>query len=141
MKQLWRRARAALGMGLLWGAAGALGGGLIELILNILPGSDLFLGVDIWPAALAIPGFLAGVLFSVILLITERRRRFDELSIPRISVWGAITGALLGVVVGLPLIVVVPMTLISGASAATSLALARMGTKRESIASGTDSKT
>ena len=137
---MWTRVRAALAMGLLWGGAGAIAGGIIELIMNILPGSDLFLGVDIWPAALAIPGFLAGALFSVILALTMRRRRFEELTLGRFAFLGALTGALLGVglgvTVGFPLIALAPLTIVSGASAATSLALAKRARKAESIGPG-----
>jgi hypothetical protein len=119
---------------LLWGAAGAIAGGMIELILNILPGSDLFLGVDMWPAVLAIPGFLAGVVFSVVLAITERRRRFEDLSLTRFGVWGAVAGALLGILTGIPVIALVPFMLVCGASAAGSLTLARRGRQRELLA-------
>jgi len=138
MQLLWRRMRGALGMGPLWAVAGALGGGLIELVLNILPGSDLLLGVDIWPAALAIPGFLCGAVFSVVLALTERHRRFDDLTLARFAVWGALTGLVLGLVVGLPVIVIAPMTGISAASAAGSLALARVGRKRALVADRAD---
>src|SRR3546814_16697516 len=64
----------ALGIGFLWAIGGAFVGGAIELVLNILPGPDLFLGVDIWPAALAIPAFFAGLAFAVVLTITAGRR-------------------------------------------------------------------
>jgi hypothetical protein len=120
-------------MGLLWAAAGAVGGGIIEAILNVLPGSDLFLGVDMWPAELAIPGFLGGVVFSMVLWAMEGRRRFAELTLPRFAVWGAMVGLLLGAALGLPLVAIVPVTLISSGSAAGSLALARRAQKRDEI--------
>ena len=138
MKRIWTRLRGALGLGFLWGIGGALAGGLIELILNILPGSDLFLGVDIWPAALAIPAFLAGIVFSVVLSIVEGRRSFDELKLPRLGLWGALGGLLLGVVVGLPIAAAAALAVTSGASAAASLALARRGRTRELIADGVE---
>lgn len=141
MRHLWKRVRGALMMGVLWGAAGALGGFAIEMILNILPGPDDWLGVDIWPAVLAIPSFVGGVLFSVLVSIAERRRRFEELSFPRFGLWGAITGAVIGFLLGLPVVLLAPMALVGGASAATSLALARKATKRESIRAGADSET
>ena len=136
MKRLWTRVRAAVMMGLIWGAAGAFGGFAIELILNILPGPDDWLGVDMWPAVLAIPSFVGGVLFSVLVSITERRRRFEELSFPRFGLWGAITGAVIGFLLGLPVALLAPMAIVGGASAATSLALARVGEKRESLPRG-----
>jgi hypothetical protein len=45
--------------------------------------------LDMWPQTLAIVGFVGGVVFSAVLGIAERRRRFGELSIPRFSAWGA----------------------------------------------------
>ena len=136
MKRLWTRVRAAVMMGLIWGAAGALGGFAIELILNILPGPDDWLGVDMWPAVLAIPSFVGGVLFSVLVSITERKRRFEELSFSRFGLWGAITGTVIGFLLGLPVALLAPMAIVGGASAATSLALARVGEKRESLPRG-----
>src|SRR5688572_25829961 len=41
------------------------------------------------------PGFLGGTLFSIVLGIAARRRRFDELSLPRFATWGAAGGLLL----------------------------------------------
>lgn len=133
-----RRLRGALGLGVLWAIGGAMVGGAIELVLNILPGPDLFLGVDMWPAALAIPAFLAGVLFSFVLTLVEGRRSFEALTLPRVALWGALGGLLLGTVVGLPLVVITALTLTSGGSAAGTLALARRARQPELIGGGTD---
>jgi hypothetical protein len=138
MNRIVRRLRGALGLGILWGIAGALVGGVIEGVLNVLPGSDLFLGVDMWPAALAIPGFLAGVAFSTVLWMVEGRRSFDALRLPRIALWGALGGLVLGAVVGLPAIGIAVLSLTSGASAAGSLALARRAQRQDSVGDGTD---
>ena len=136
MTQILRRLRGALGMGVVWAIGGALVGGLIEGILNILPGSDLWLGVDMWPAALAIPAFLAGVAFSGVLMLAEGRRGFDELRLPRVALWGAFGGVLLGGVVGLPLVVLAVLALTSAALAAGTLALARRGAPPASLPAG-----
>src|SRR5215207_2948192 len=92
MKKWLRRIRGAVGMGLTWAAGWALVGVLIELFMD--PNGSL---VDVWPTALAIPGFLGGAVFSAVLRIAEGRRRFDGLSLPRFGAWGAVTGLLLGV--------------------------------------------
>jgi len=60
MKKWLRRIRGAVGMGLTWGVAGFLAGIGIELVHNLWP-NPLGSAVDIWPAALAYPGFLGGV--------------------------------------------------------------------------------
>jgi hypothetical protein len=40
-------------------------------------------------------GFVAGSSFAVILSLTERRRRLDQLSLKRVALWGGIGGAAL----------------------------------------------
>lgn len=131
MTRLWTRLRGALGLGVLWGLGGAAVGGAIEVILNILPGSDLLLGVDMWPAVLAIPGFLAGLAFALVLWIMEGRRSFADLRLPRVAGWGALGGAALGAVVGLPLVAVAVLAGTSAVLAAGSLALARRAERSE----------
>jgi hypothetical protein len=83
MKKWLRRIRGTVGMGLTWAAGGELVGVLIELFID--PMGPL---VDVWPTALAIPGFLGGAVFSAVLQVAEGRRRFDELSLPRFGAWG-----------------------------------------------------
>jgi len=80
-------------MGLTWAGAGALVGGLMEAIANFVPSLN---AVDMWIPLFVIPGFVGGVLFSVVLGIAGRNRRFDELSLPRFAAWGAVPGLLFG---------------------------------------------
>ena len=137
MNNWWRRLRGALGMGVIWAAGMAGVGGFIELLDNILPGglpgAD---AVDMWPQTLMIPGFLGGVIFSVVVMIAAGRRRFDELSIPGFTAMGVVGGLLLGawgVSGGLPAFVL-GLTALGGAiGAASSLTLARWAAKRESL--------
>lgn len=153
MKQWLRRIRGALGMGLTWAVGWALVGVLIGVTSKLLPGLpwDSFFEVFDAPLpALAIPGFFGGVLFSTVLGIAGRRRRFDELSLPRFVACGAVAGLLLSLVpaalvtVGLASVgrqgvdlwqitaaISGPLTLLSAVSAAGSLALARIAEKRE----------
>jgi hypothetical protein len=97
VKKWLRRIRGAIGMGLTWGIVGFLIGVVIEVINNIWP-NPLGAAVDIWPAALAYPGFLGGVAFSAVLGIAGRRRRFDELSLPRVAAWGALGGVVVSLI-------------------------------------------
>src|SRR5919112_1058124 len=83
MKKWLRRIRGTVGMGLTWAAGWELVGVLIELFID--PMGPL---VDVWPTALAMPGFLGGAVFSAVLQVAEGRRRFDELSLPRFGAWG-----------------------------------------------------
>jgi hypothetical protein len=139
MKKWLRRIRGAVGMGLTWAAGWALVGVLIELIIEILPALPMGSLVDDWVGALAVPGFLGGLVFSAVLWIAESRRRFDELSLPRFGAWGAVGGLLLGMLAaaagvasavfpGLWLraaIIIGPTTLLSAVSAVGSALLFR----------------
>jgi hypothetical protein len=51
---------------------------------------------DVWPTALAIPGFIGGVVFSAIFRIAEGRRGFLEAPFARFALWGLATGLVLG---------------------------------------------
>lgn len=137
MTQWLRRVRAAAGMGLIWAIGWAVvGGAVMEGIVD--PHGKI---LDMWPQTLAIPGFLCGAIFSVVLGIAAAGRRFDELSLPRFGALGAGAGLLLGVLAAatgpasLPLwlraaVVIAPLTILSAASATASLALARMAERR-----------
>ncbi len=88
MRNLLRRVRGAIGMGLIWGAALGFAGGVPHWVFGVntdVPISVLFGAF----------GFVAGVTFSGILALTEGRRRFDEMSLPRFAGWGAVGGLLL----------------------------------------------
>jgi hypothetical protein len=127
-------------MGLTWGLAGALLGMLMEFVD---PHGEI---ADIWPAVFAYPGFFGGVVFSVVLGISARHRRFDELSIPRFAAWGALGGLLVSLLpaamVGLGLatanvplwkitaVLAAPLTIGSAIAASASLAVARTAEHR-----------
>ena len=72
--------------------------GVTSLLFPALPWAPFFELFDAPLPALAIPGFVGGVLFALVLGIAARRRRFDELSLPRFAAWGAVGGVLLGLV-------------------------------------------
>jgi len=130
-------------MGLTWAIGWALVGFAIEAIHNVWP-NPLGSLVDIWPAVLAYPAFLGGVVFSAVLGVAGRQRRFDELSLPRFAVWGAVGGLLVGLIPAVMILVgwahltrpaetvwrIIAMmsgasALLSSVSATGSLALAR----------------
>jgi hypothetical protein len=135
-----RRVRGVVGMGLIWAVGGFCVGGLLELIDNIAPGALPFIrNVDMWPQTLAIPGFLAGVTFGIVLSLAGRRRRFEEWSIPRFAAWGAAAGAILGgyaVTMGAPLIAIGVTALGSTIAASGSLFLARRAAQRALVSDG-----
>jgi O-antigen/teichoic acid export membrane protein len=137
MKKWLRRIRGALGVGITWAVAWAGVGFLMEAFVD--PHGRI---ADIWPMVLGIPGLLGGAVFSVVLGMAEGRRRFDELSLTRFGVWGAMTGALLGVVglawIGLSGMLIIPLALLGATSAIGTLALARMGGGRKLLDAGAD---
>lgn len=138
MGRWFKRARSVLGMGVIWALGWAIvGGGIMEGIVD--PNGQI---LDMWPQTLAIPGFIVGVLFALLLWIKDGRRRFDELSLPGFTALGAAAGAVLGVgvliagifpTIASPLlraaVVLAPLTLLSAASAASTLAIARRATR------------
>ena len=156
-----RRIRGAVGTGLTWAAGWAVAGLLIGVMSVLLPGlpwNSFFEVFDAPLPALAIPGFFAGLFFSIVLGIAARRRKFDELSVPKFAAWGAAGGVLLTlfpfalVAVGmasragsdigtLQILAAVggPFVLLSAASAAGSLILARRAADRESLEARHDS--
>jgi hypothetical protein len=135
MKQWGRRFRAAIRMGLTWGAAW-FGAGVL---LARVPGfsSDLPFALLFAPL-----GFVSGVIFSGILVGIEGRRGFDRTSISRFAGWGAASGLLLsGIFVvaaavrGEPpwgefLVFGPPLAIASAVCAAGSLAIARRTERR-----------
>jgi hypothetical protein len=136
MKKWVRRIRAAVGMGLTWGAAW-FGAGIMLLLVA---GFD----ADVpFPLLFALLGFVAGITFSGILGVIEGRRRFDQMSLARFTGWGAVGGLLLSGIFVLAaalggetlwgeFLVLGPVFALAGAvSAAGSLALARMAERRE----------
>jgi len=83
--------RGTVAMILTWTVGWGLGfGGLMELYD---PHGQIG---DVWPTALAIPGFVGGIVFSALLRIAEGRRSFDEVSLARFVTWGVVTGLVLG---------------------------------------------
>ena len=87
--------RSALKMALTWAAAWFAVGGAIELGANLWPAFPLASLVDIWPFVLAVPGFVAGALFALLVRLVDGHRRFDELSLARFALLGAASGAAL----------------------------------------------
>ena len=131
-------------MGLTWAVGWGLVGFVIELVQEIVPGWNGAI-VDIWPMALAVPAFIGGVVFSGTLMVAARRRRFDEISMPGFTAYGAVGGLLLsGLLVsaagpsGSSLIAAGVVTLLCSGSAAASLAVARMSEDRELLAESSE---
>lgn len=146
MKKWLRRIRAAVTMGLLWAVPWAIVAVVIGMVVDPDDSMD-----EMWFLIGAYPGFLGGVLFSIVLAVAERRRNLSELSVRRFGAWGAAAGLVIGVlpfllgtpsadidVARLATVVIGSFTFMSAASAAGSLALARRGEVRQLIDAGVD---
>jgi hypothetical protein len=147
-------------MGLTWAAGWALAGiliGVSSILLPFLPWDAFFKVFDAPLPALAIPGFVGGAIFSIVLGTAGRRRRFDELSLPAFTAWGAVGGLFLSLVpaamvaVGLAslanpddnlwqitAVIGGPLVVLSAASAAGSLIIARRAQSRGSVDTSAD---
>lgn len=83
-----RRVRGAIGMGFTWAVAWGIVGTLPRLVLGFNPDAP-------FPIIFGVLGFVAGIAFSVLVMVTERRRSLDQISLPRFAGWGAVGGLVL----------------------------------------------
>ena len=83
-----RRIRGAIKMGLTWGFVWSAVGAIPRWVLGFNPDAP-------FPLIFGLLGFIGGVTFSGLLVLTAGRRRFDQMSLPRFAGWGAMGGLLL----------------------------------------------
>jgi len=132
MRKGLRRVRGAIGMGFTWGVAWSAAGLVPRWVLGFNPDAP-------FPIIFGVLGFFAGVTFSALLTLTQGRRRFDEMSLPRFAAWGAAGGLLLSALFAraaslgwADVLMVAPTFAIASAVCASgSLALARRAVRQE----------
>ena len=121
-----RRIRGTIGMGLTWAVAWSL--------VGMAPRWLFGFNADVpFPLVFGVLGFGAGVIFSGVLMVTEGRRGFDQLTLPRFATWGAMGGFLLSAIFTraaslgwADALMIAPTFAVAGAICASgSLALAR----------------
>ena len=132
MGKWMRRIRGAIGMGFTWGAAWSVAGMVPRWLFGF--------NTDVpFPLVFGVLGFMAGVIFSALLMLTEGRRGFDQLTLPRFAAWGAVGGLLLSAIftraaslgAGDVLVIAPTFAVACAISASGSLALARRAGMRE----------
>ena len=132
MRKWLRRIRGAIGTGFTWAAAWSAAG--------LLPRWVFGFNADVpFPLVFGVLGFMAGVIFSGLLALTEGRRRFDQMSLPRFAGWGAMGGLLLSALFakaaslgwGDVLAIAPTFALACAVCASGSLAVARRAVRRE----------
>ncbi|HEV7593483.1 MAG TPA: hypothetical protein VGO33_00700 [Gemmatimonadaceae bacterium] len=132
MRKWLRRVRGAIGMGFTWAAALAAVGSVPRWVFGVNTDAPI-------PLVFGVFGFIAGVTFSALLVLTKGGRTFDQMSIRRFAGWGAITGLLLSALWanavslswGEVLAIAPTFALACAACAAGSLAVARRAITRE----------
>ncbi|HJQ11999.1 MAG TPA: hypothetical protein VJ840_13300 [Gemmatimonadaceae bacterium] len=126
------RVRGAIGMGLTW----AVGWSAVGMVPRWIFGFN----TDVpFPLVFGVLGFIAGVTFSAVLTLFERRRELDQLTLPRFAGWGAISGIVLAAIFtriaslgGADVLVIAPIFAVACAACASgSLALAKRAEMRE----------
>ena len=132
MRNWLRRIRGAIGMGFTWGA--------VWSVVGMVPRWVFGFNTDApFPLIFGVLGFVAGVTFSGVLMLTEGRRSFDQMSLPRFAAWGAVGGLLLSSIFAVAaslswgdvLAVAPTFALASAICASGSLALARRAVRQE----------
>ena len=132
MRRWLRRIRGAIGMGFTWAAA--------LFVAGFVPRWVFGFNTDVpIPLVFGVFGFFAGVTFSGLLVLAEGRRRFDQLSLPRFALWGAMGGLLLSALFakagslgwGDVLALAPTLAVASAVCASGSLAIARRAVRQE----------
>jgi len=127
-----RRIRGAIGIGFTW----AIAWGAVGSVPRWLFGFN----TDVpFPLVFGVLGFIAGVTFSGLLMLTEGRRGFDQMRLSRFAAWGAVGGLLLSAIFTRAaslgwsdVLVIAPTFAVASAICASgSLALARRAGMRE----------
>jgi len=136
MRNWARRIRAAIVMGLIWGAVWSAAGALLARVPGFY--SDLPFALIFAPL-----GVISGIIFSGILVGIEGRRGFDRASLARFAGVGAASGLLLSGIFAVGaalrgadvwgefLLFAPPLAIASAVCAAGSLAVARRAERRE----------
>jgi hypothetical protein len=127
-----RRIRGAIGMGFTWGAAWAVAGFVLAVVTRFQADAP-------FPLIFGVLGFIAGIIFSAVLALTEGGRKLDQMSLPRFAGWGVMGGLLLSALFakaaslgwGDMLAIVPTFALASAVCASGSLALARRAESRQ----------
>ena len=87
MKKFLRRLRGTVGTALTW--AGTWCGAGIVIGTTGLFGNLALADYALFGGVFAVLGFAYGAVFALVLSLIEGRRSIDELTLPRVAVWGA----------------------------------------------------
>lgn len=100
--KLWRKLRGVVGFGLTWGTLwGAIGAGIGFIVGLVNPEAWVVTNPVIeWAVGMGLYGLVSGMGFAGLLSIGEARKRIQELSLPRVAMWGVLGSALVPLLFG-----------------------------------------
>ena len=148
MKDLLRRLRGLLGVGVTWGSLWAGIGAGIGLAVGVFsPGAwGLATTIFDWTVGMGLYGLVSGMGFGAVLSVTEGRRTLQELSLRRVAVWGVLGsaavpllfGALGTFAAGTTVVDVVQAILVTGTLGGIFAPAGVAAAKRAEVAAGPD---
>ena len=95
IEKWFRRLRGIVGIGALWGVAGAVFGAVVAGVESVFLAEPIFVSMFDLASTLGFFGFLTGSGFAAVLTALEGRRTIGELSVARAALWGGVAGAAL----------------------------------------------
>lgn len=134
MRSLLHKLRGLMGIGLTWGVSWAAIGTVVALVIGVVDPTSLDPGESILGMGLAVGGLglVSGVGFGVVLAFTEKQKMLVELSLPRVALWGALGAAAFPLLTSMNDILVFVTCPLGALFAASSVAIARAATVRDS---------
>lgn len=96
MKNLLRRLRGLLGVGITWGAAWSGIGAVIGAVVGIVWPDVWAFGNPVldWAVGMGLYGLVSGAGFAGLLSLGEGRKTLRQLSLGRVAIWGVLGSAL-----------------------------------------------
>ena len=132
MQKWLRRIGGAIGMGVTWAVVWSAVGMVPRWLFGFNTDAP-------FPIIFGVLGFLAGAIFFAVLMLFEKRRELDQMTMPRFAIWGGVSGFLLSALFtriaslgAADVFVIAPTFAVACAACASgSLALARRAEMRE----------
>lgn len=122
-----------LGMGITWAVGWAIIMFILGNIVQVIDPDSIDQGEEPWRLALmvSVVGFISGSVFAMIFSSAERRKRIEDLSVLRSTLWGALGGAALPLLTSMPDAVLFNTVPLGAIFAASTVAIARRAALRE----------
>ncbi len=97
MREVLRKLRGVVGMGVTWGAVWAALGAALGLVAAVVSPEHLDGGEGplLFARVLGTAGFISGAGFALMLSFLERGRTIRDISMRRVALWGTLGGAVI----------------------------------------------